>query len=171
MSKKTQVIFNFKGSKYKSTISLAWQTNRKYFLFITIAGSIDGLLVYPDLLITKIITDNILKGMTSGNYVQPLQTILILTLITICINQVQQLINDYADVYSNTLSGLIKETINIKLSRKINSLSVPQAENPEIRNTFQKVQDSSGNSIWAIINPLGSFPSIFFGLISTSILF
>ncbi len=155
---------------YRSTILLAWQTNKKYFLFITIAGSIDGLLVYPDLLITKNITDSILKGMTSGDYIQPLQTILILTLITICINQIQQLINDYADVYSNTLSGLIKETINIKLSRKINSLSVPQAENPEIRNTFQKVQDSSGNSIWAIINPLGSFPSIFFGLISTSIL-
>ncbi len=155
---------------FKSTVLLAWETNRKYFLFITLAGALEGLLVYPELIITKNITDNVLKGITSGEYVQPLQIILILTLITIGINQVQQLITDYADVYSNTLSGLIKETINIKISRKINSLSVPMAENPETRNTFQKVSDSSGNAVWAIINPLSSFPTIVFGLISSSIL-
>jgi ABC-type multidrug transport system fused ATPase/permease subunit len=155
---------------FKSTVLLAWQTNKKYFLFITIAGALEGLLVYPELIITKNITDNVLKGITTGNYAQPLQIIIILTLTTICINQIQQLITDYADVYSNTLSGLIKETINIKISRKINSLPVPVAENPETRNTFQKVQDASGNAINAIINPLSSFPTIIFGLVSTSIL-
>ncbi len=155
---------------YRSSVTLAWQTNRKYFLFITLAGTLDGLLVYPELIITKNITDNILKGITTADFVQPLRVILILTIITIIINQIQQLISDYAGVYSNTLSGLIKETINIKLSRKINSLSVPMAENPNTRNTFQKVQDTSGNAVWAITRPLETFPSIFFGLISTSFL-
>ncbi len=155
---------------YTSTIALAWATNKKYFLFITLAGALEGLLVYPELLITKNITDNVLKGISTSNYTDPLRIIITLTLITIIINQIQQLIYDYADVYSNTLSGLIKETININISRKINSLPVSQAENPEIRNTFQKVQDASGTAVWAITTPLSTFPTIFFGLISSAIL-
>lgn len=163
---------NFKKflKTYRSTVKLAWETNKKYFLFITLAGAMEGLLVYPELLITKNITDNVLRGITTTNYAQPLQIILFLTIVTIIINQIQQLISDYANVYSNTLSGLIKETININLSRKINSLPVLQAENPEIRNTFQKVQDTSGSAVWAITKPLETFPSILFGLISTSFL-
>lgn len=155
---------------YRSTVQLAWETNKKYFLFISIAGALEGILVYPDLIITKNITDNIIRGITTANFQDPLKIIFFLTLINIIINQVQQLITDYADVYSNTLSGLIKETINIKLSRKINSLPVPVAENPETRNTFQKVTDSSGNAVWAITTPLSTFPTIIFGLISTSVL-
>ncbi len=155
---------------YRSTVILAWQTNKKYFLFITLAGALEGILVYPNLLITKSITDNIIRGITTADYTLPLKIIFGLTLITIALDQIQQLISDYSDVYSNTLSGLIQETINIKLNRKINSIPVPDAENPEIRNTFQKVQESSGQAIWAITTPLSSFPTIIFGLISSSIL-
>ncbi len=165
-------ITNFKKffKTYKSTVKLAWQTNKKYFLFITLAGAIEGLLVYPELLITKNITDNVIQGISTSEYFEPLKVILFLTAITIIINQIQQLISDFADVYSNTLSGLIKETININISRKINSLPVPQAENPEVRNTFQKVQEASGNAVWAITTPLSTFPTILFGLTSSSIL-
>ena len=172
MKIKSFTIANFQKflKTYSSTVKLAWQTNKKYFLFITLAGALEGLLVYPELLITKNITDNIIKGISSTDYTQPLRIIVFLTAITIILNQVQQLIYDFADVYSNTLSGLIKETININLSRKINSLPVSQAENPEVRNTFQKVQDASGNAVWAITTPLSTFPTIFFGLISSSIL-
>lgn len=172
MKIKSFTIANFKKflKTYKSTIKLAWQTNKKYFLFVTFAGAIEGLLVYPELLITKNITDNVIKGISTSDYQEPLKVVLFLTAITIIINQIQQLITDFADVYSNTLSGLMKETININISRKINSLPVPQAENPEVRNTFQKVQDASGNAVWAITTPLSTFPTIFFGLVSSSIL-
>lgn len=155
---------------YSSTIKLAWKTNKKYFLFITLAGSIEGLLIYPELLITKNVTDNVVVGITNSDYLNPLKIIVFLTLLNIIIDQIKYIISDYADIYSNTLSGLIKETININISQKINSLPVPSAENPEIRNTFQKVQDASGNAVWAITTPLSTFPSIIFGLISTSIL-
>lgn len=172
MSKKKFQIDNLKRflKTYSSTVKLAWNTNKKYFLFITLAGTMEGLLVYPELLITKNITDNILRGISTSDYTQPLRTIFLLTGLTIIMNQIQQLVYDFADVYSNTLSGLIKETININLSRKINSLPVPQAENPDIRNTFQKVQDTSGTAVWAITTPLSTFPTIFFGLISSAIL-
>ena len=163
---------NFKKflKTYRSTIKLAWATNKKYFLFITLAGAIEGLLVYPELLITKNITDNVIKGISTSDYIQPLKVVFFLTATTIVINQIQQLISDFANVYSNTLSGLMKETINIELSRKINSLPVAVAENPETRNTFQKVQEASGNAVWAITTPLSTFPTILFGLISSSIL-
>lgn len=165
-------IANFKKflKTYKATVNLAWKTNRKYFLFITIAGAVEGLLVYPELLITKNITDNVIKGISTSEYIEPLKIVFFLTAITIIINQIQQLISDFASVYSNTLSGLMKETININLSRKINTLPVPQAENPEVRNTFQKVQEASGNAVWAITTPLSTFPTILFGLISSSVL-
>ena len=172
MKIKSLNLVNFKKflKTYRSTVKLAWQTNKKYFFFITIVGAIEGLLVYPELLITKNITDNIIRGISTSDYLEPLKTIFFLTAITIIINQIQQLITDFADVYSNTLSGLMKETININLSRKINSLPVSQAENPEVRNTFQKVQEASGNAVWAITTPLSTFPTIFFGLVSSSVL-
>ncbi len=155
---------------YKSTISLSWETNKKYFLFITLAGILEGLLVYPELVITKNITDSVVRGLTTGVVNDTLKTVGFLTLLTIIIDQIRQIINDYADIYSRTLSGLITETININISKKINSLPVPQAEDPETRNTYQKVQEASGNAVWAITTPLSTFPSIIFGLIGTSIL-
>lgn len=126
--------------------------------------------MYPELLITKNITDNVLKGITSGEYTQPIKTIIILTLITIVIRQIQQLVNDYSDAYSGTLRGLMQETVNIRLSRKLNTLPVSVSENPETRNNFQKVERSIGNAIWAITRPISTFPNIIFGIISASIL-
>ena len=76
---------------YSSTIQLAWKTNKKYFLFITLAGSIEGLLVYPELLITKNITDSVIKGITTSDYQVPLKIIFTLTLITIILNQMENI--------------------------------------------------------------------------------
>jgi ATP-binding cassette, subfamily B, bacterial len=155
---------------YVMTLKLAWQTNKKYFLFITLTGAFGGLLVYPELLITKHITDNIVYAITSGEVRAPLQAIILLTIVNIVLNRISHVLTDFSSVYSQTLSGLIKEKVSIDLSRKINSIPVPDAENPDIRNTFQKVMDTSGNAIWAITAPISTFPEIFFTLISTSIL-
>lgn len=171
MPKLHQTFSNFKEFlvTYKSTLKLVWQLDRATFIKITITNSLYGALVYPSLLISKLLIDAVMGAIVTRDVTGGLRMMILAAIGGLVIDRIQQVLQNIDRIQSRILSDTLSEKIQLGLSRKINLLPVLVAELPETRNLLQKVMDSSGRSIWSLINPISTFPEIVFTIISTAI--
>jgi len=154
---------------YFSTVKVAWATNKWLFVKLTLVNAINGSLVYPRLLVTKMLIDAVMTTLTNGDINSGIRSMLTAAVLTFVIDQINQLMWNLDNAWSYTMSNLVGEKISLSISRKINSLPVGIAELPETRNTLQKVMDNTGRSVWQLIIPISSFPDTFFTIISAAI--
>jgi hypothetical protein len=94
---------------------------------------------------------------------------IIAAVLGLVIDRIKQILEEIDYVYSDKLSSILSEKIQISISRKINALPVISAEDPETRNLLQKILDNTGRSVWSLIIPVSTFPELFFTIISTAI--
>jgi len=154
---------------YFSTVKLVWEMDRSSFIKITLANSINGLLVYPSLLTGKMLIDAVMSAITTKNIEQGIRIMIIAAILGFIIDRVQQILGEIDNIYNAQLSSTLTEKIDVSIARKINLLPVPIAESPETRNLQQKVMDNSGRSVWSLITPISTFPEIIFTIFSTAI--
>lgn len=155
---------------YISTIKVAWDTKPLYLLAVTSTGAIRGLLVLPQLLITKLIIDTVTTAILTQNVEQALPPLIFASALAFLINTIRSYFDNLNGVFGNSLSRHLQENILINISSKLNILEIRNAENPETRNTFQKVFDNTGNSIWSLVQSLSNIPETIFNIISSAIL-
>lgn len=154
---------------YSSTVKLVWQTNKSIFIWITLVNSINGVLVYPSLLVSKLLIDSVINAIASHDVATGLKLMIFAAIAGFIIDRTQQILGEIDGVYSNILSSVLSEKIQIAISRKINLLPIKDAESPENRNLQQKVMDNAGRSVWSLIIPISTLPEIVFTIISTAI--
>jgi len=154
---------------YSSTVKIAWQTNKWLFLKLTLVNAINGALVYPSLLITKMLIDAVINSITTGDINSGIRTMIIAAAAGLIIDQISQAVSNLDGAWSYTMANLLGEKVSISISRKLNSLPVGVAELPETRNMLQKVLDNTGRSTWELIIPISSFPDTVFTIISSAI--
>lgn len=154
---------------YKATIMLVWNLDKGTLIKITIANSLYGALVLPSLLLTKLITDSVINALITHHVYSSLSVLVWATIGGLLIDQSQKILQTIDRIQSRILNDTISEKIQLGLSRKINLLPISTAEAPETRDLLQKVLDSSGRSIWQLVNPISTLPEIFFTIVSTAI--
>jgi ABC-type multidrug transport system fused ATPase/permease subunit len=154
---------------YSSTIKIAWQTDRSVFIILTLANAINGALVYPSLLVAKLLIDSVMNTIATHNIATGVRGMIIAAVLGLVIDRIKQVLIEVDYVYSDKLSSVLSEKIQISISRKINALPVISAEDPETRNLLQKILDNTGRSVWSLIIPVSTFPELFFTIISTAI--
>ena len=170
-SKSTQVFSNIKAflATYSSTVKIAWQTNKWLFLKLTLVNAVTGALVYPTLLVSKMLIDAVITSITTGDVNSGVRTMFFAALAGLAIDQIAQAMGHLDSAWSYTMANLVGEKVDISISRKINSLPVGVAELPETRNLLQKVLDNTGRSVWSLIIPISSLPDTVFTIISAAI--
>lgn len=154
---------------YSSTVKIAWETDRSVFLKISLANALNGALVYPSLLAAKLLIDSVMTAITTHDITTGVRGMIISAILGLVIDRVQQILQEIDGVYSNQLSNILAEKLDISISRKINLLPVSTAEDPKIRNIIQKVIDNTGRSIWSLIIPVSTLPELLLTIISTAI--
>ncbi len=154
---------------YRSTIKIAWNMDKKGLIKITLANALVGALVYPQLLISKAVIDTVIDTITTHNLQSGVRSLIFIMIAEWIISRISGILQEIDYVYSSSLPRILAEEININVSRKINSLPVAAAEDPDTRNLQQKVSDNVGRSVWSLVIPLSTFPEIIFTLISTII--
>ena len=154
---------------YISTVKLAWGTDRKSIIKITLANALSGALVYPSLLTTKMLIDSVVNTLANQNVTDGLKTIIFATILGWLIQNIQGLLSEVDFINSSRLPRLLAEKIPVNVSRKLNLLPVAAAEDPKNRDLLQKVMDNSGRALWSLVIPLSTFPEIIFTLIATAI--
>lgn len=154
---------------YSTTVKIAWETDRSVFLKISLANALNGALVYPGLLVAKLLIDSVMNAITTHDIATGIRGMVISAILGLVIDRVQQILQEVDNVYSGQLSNLLAEKLQISISRKINLLPVSIAEDPETRNILQKVLDNTGRSIWSLIIPISTFPELLLTIISTAI--
>ena len=154
---------------YSATVKIAWETDRSVFLKLSLANALNGALVYPGLLASKLLIDSVMTAITTHDITTGVRGMVISAVIALVIDRVQQILMEVDNVYSGQLSNLLSERIQISISRKINLLPVSTAEAPETRNVLQKVIDNAGRSVWSLIIPISTFPELLLTIISTAI--
>lgn len=154
---------------YRSTLKIVWQLDKSTFIKITLANAAYGALVFPQLLISKLLIDAVIHAITTQDVSGSLRIMILAALGGFVIDRVQQVLQAIDRIQSRILSDTLSEKIQLELSRKINLLPVSTAELPETRNLLQKVMDSSGRSIWQLVTPISTLPEIIFTIVSTAI--
>lgn len=154
---------------YSATVKIAWETDRSVFLKLSLANALNGALVYPGLLASKLLIDSVMTAITTHDIATGVRGMVLSAAIALVIDRVQQILMEVDNVYSGQLSNLLSERIQISISRKINLLPVSTAEAPETRNILQKVIDNAGRSVWSLIIPISTFPELLLTIISTAI--
>jgi len=154
---------------YSSTIKIAWQTNKWLFLKLTLVNAVTGALVYPTLLVTKMLIDAVITSITTGDVNSGIRTMVIAAILGFVIDQIAQAMGHLDGAWSYTMANLVSEKVGISIARKINALPVGVAELPETRNALQKVEDNTGRSVWSLIIPISSFPDTIFTILSAAI--
>lgn len=154
---------------YTSTVKLVWQTNKSIFIWITLVNSINGALVYPSLLVSKLLIDSVVNAIATHDVTTGVRLMIFAALAGFVIDRVQQILGEIDNINSTLLSRILSEKIQVAISRKINLLPVDEAESPANRNLQQKVMDNTGNSIWSLIIPISTLPEIFFTIVATAI--
>lgn len=139
------------------------------FIKVTIANAISGALVYPSLLVSKALIDSVISSITTHDVSSGVKIMIIAAIAGLIIDRVQQILGEIDGVYSNYISSVLSERIQVTISRKINLLAVPTAESPDTRNLQQKVMDNTGRSVWSLVIPISTFPEIIFTIIATAI--
>ncbi len=154
---------------YTSTVKIVWNTDRSGLIKLTVANALNGVLVYPSLLVAKLLIDSVMLSVTTHNVSAGIRGMVISAVLGLLINLSQQILQGIDEVYSGTLANVLSEKIQISISRKLSLLPVPIAESPTTRNLQQKVLDNAGRSTWSLIIPISTFPELFFTIISTAI--
>jgi len=154
---------------YLSTLKIAWDMDRSALLKITLANSLTGALVYPTLLVSKMIIDTVVNTITTHDIEAGIRSMIIAMLLEWLISRIAGFLQEIDFIYSSTLPRLLLEEIYINVSRKMNALPVSVAEDPKTRNLQQRVLDNTGRSVWSLVIPISTFPEIIFTLISTII--
>src|SRR3989339_274989 len=154
---------------YRSTVKLVWQIDRSAFIKITLANAAFGALVYPSLLVSKMLIDAVIQSLTTQEISNGLRIMIIASIGGLVIDRIQQVLQEVDRILSRLLSDSLQEKIQVGIARKLNLLPVVQAESPTVRDLQQKVLDSSGRSIWYLVNPISTFPEIVFTIISSAI--
>ncbi|HBC44821.1 MAG: Xenobiotic-transporting ATPase [Candidatus Collierbacteria bacterium GW2011_GWB2_45_17] len=154
---------------YRATLKIAWDMDRSALIKITLANATKGALVYPTLLVSKMIIDSVVNTITTRDISNGLKIIIFATILGWLIDSFSGLLQEVDYVYSSSLPRLLSEKIQVNISRKINLLPVTTAENPEIRNLLQKVMSNSGRAVWSLVIPISTFPEIIFIIIATAI--
>lgn len=154
---------------YAATIKIAWDMDRNALIKISLANALTGALVYPSLLINKMIIDAVVNTITTHQVTSGIRTILFAMLLEWLISRISDFLQEVDYIYSSTLPRVLAEEINVNVSRKINALPVAVAEDPKTRNLQQKVIDNSGRAVWSLVIPISTFPEIIFTLVSTAI--
>src|SRR3989339_187601 len=154
---------------YFSTVRVAWATNKRLFARLTLVNAINGSLVYPRLLVTKMLIDAVMTTLTNGDINSGIRTMLSAAILTFVIDQINQLMWNLDNAWSYTMSNLVGEKISLSISRKINALPVGIAELPETRNTLQKVMDNPGAPVCHFIFLISFSQNFFLPIISAAI--
>ena len=154
---------------YFATVKIIWDTDRISFIKITLANALNGTLVLPQLLISKLLIDSVIHSITTKDVAGGARIMVFAALAALVIDRLQQLLNEVDRIQSRILSNILNEKIQVALTEKINLLPIASSELPKTRDLFQKVMDSSGRSIWSLVIPISTLPEIVFTIISTSI--
>lgn len=154
---------------YSSTVKIVWKMDRRNFLRITFANALNGALVLPTLLVSKLLIDSVMQAIVTKDVAGGVRVMIFAAVAGLILDRVSQILQEVDRIYSRILADVLHEKIQLDLARKINSLPVLVAESPETRNLLQKVMDSSGRSIWYLVIPISTLPEIIFTIISTSI--
>ncbi len=154
---------------YFSTVKIVWEIDRLVFIKVTLANAVSGALVYPSLLVSKALIDSVISSITTHDIGSGLRIMIIAATAGLIIDRIQNALGELDGVYSNYISSVLSERIQVTISRKINLLAVPTAESPETRNLQQKVMDNTGRSVWSLVIPISTFPEIIFTIIATAI--
>ena len=154
---------------YKSAVKIAWSVDKKTFLAVTLMNSLNGLLLFPTLLITRKVVDAVLLGITSKEVDQAVNIIAFYLFIELLINIAKAGFERFDWMFSDNLARHVSVAIQTSALEKINSLSVKDAENPEIRNIFKKVFDLSGQRAWQLLMPVSYLPFVIFSIVSATI--
>lgn len=154
---------------YKSAVKIAWSVDKKAFLTVTIMNSLNGILLYPSLLITKKLIDAVLLGITTNNINLATKMIAFYLFLDFLINISKAGFERFDWIFSDNLARYVSVAIQTRSLEKINSLSVRDAENPEVRNIFKKVFDLSGQRAWQLLMPVSYLPFVIFSIISATI--
>ncbi|KKQ34035.1 MAG: ABC transporter ATP-binding protein (Multidrug resistance protein) [Candidatus Collierbacteria bacterium GW2011_GWC2_44_18] len=136
---------------------------------VTLANAINGALVYPSLLVSKALIDSVIGAITTHDVASGVRMMIVAAAVGLVIDRIQQILGEIDGIYSDYISHVLSEKIQVTLSRKINLLPVSIAESPETRNLQQKVMDNTGRSVWSLIVPISTFPEIVFTIIATAI--
>lgn len=171
MFKSSKLISNLKEFfvTYFSTVKIVWEIDKLVFIKVTVANAISGALIYPSLLVSKALIDSVISSITTHDVSGGLRVMIIAAIAGLIIDRIQQVLGEIDGVYSNYISSVLSEKIQVTISRKINLLSVPTAESPNTRNLQQKVMDNTGRSVWSLVIPISTFPEIIFTIIATAI--
>ncbi len=154
---------------YFTTVGLAWKTNKILFVKLTIVNALSGALVYPSLMVSKMLIDAVMTAITTHDIDTGIRTMIFAAILSLIIDQVSQITSNLDSAWSYTMANLVGEKVSVSISRKVNSLPVDIAELPETRNTLQKVLDNTGRSVWQLVIPISSFPDTVFTIISAAI--
>ncbi|EKD52929.1 MAG: ABC transporter related protein [uncultured bacterium] len=154
---------------YFSTVKIVWGIDKAAFLKVTLANAINGALVYPSLLISKALIDSVISSITTQDVAAGLKVMFIAAAAGLVIDRLQQILGEIDGTYTNYLTSVLSENIQVTISRKVNLLAVSSAESPETRDLQQKVMDNAGRSVWSLIIPISTFPEIIFTIIATAV--
>ena len=154
---------------YFSSVKLAWQASKSHTILILTASSIQGLIKLPYFYITAQIINTIINATASNNPTTFIKMLIFYLSVNFLLDYLDLFLNNILFTYQQNLSRRVNELISINILVKLNNLTVTNSENPNIRNTYQKVDDNSGSSTWGIIYGMTEFPSIIFNLVSSSI--
>lgn len=171
MFKSSKAISNLKEFllTYSSTVQIVWELDKWVFIKVTLANAISGALVYPSLLVTKALIDSVIESISTQDVSTGIKTMVIAAAAGFIIDRIQQILSEIDGTYTNYLTSILSEKIQVEISRKVNLLAVPTAESPETRNLQQKVMDNTGRSVWSLVIPISTFPEIIFTIIATAI--
>lgn len=171
MFKSSKLISNLKKllTTVKATVKLAWITDRSLFLRLTLVNAGIGILVYPSFLVSKYLIDSVLSAIANHDPQTGIKSIIIAALLGFLIDQLQQIFSNLDSAWSFSMTNLVGEKITVTISKKINSLPISTAENPDTRNTLQKINDNTGRAVWSLIIPISTLPNMIFTIISAII--
>ncbi|MBL7036749.1 ABC transporter ATP-binding protein [Candidatus Microgenomates bacterium] len=154
---------------YKAALKLAWKVDKKVLSVITVANSLNGLLVLPSLYITKALIDTVLRAIIDHDLTNNLKFVSLYLFLEFLIFSAKSAFERLDWVFSDNLAKKVSVAIQISSLEKINKLSVKDAESPKIRNLFKKVYDQSGRRAWGMIMPVSYLPFLIFSIISSSV--
>ena len=154
---------------YKAALKLAWKVDKKVLSVITVANSLNGLLILPSLYITKALIDTVLRAIIDNDLTNNLKYVALYLFLEFLIFSTKSALERLDWVFGNKLAKKVTVAIQISSLEKINKLSVKDAENPKTRNLFKKVYDQSGRRAWGMIMPVSYLPFLIFSIISSSV--
>lgn len=154
---------------YKQAVGLAWITRKDVFLASTASNALSGILVYPQLWITKQIIDVVVSALKVGDVNASIRKIVLLLSLELIINLIRRIIDRFDWALSQTLARYITVEIEKRSARKLNHIPISIAESPKVRDLYRKITETVGRSTWTLIMPISALPYSLFVIASAGI--